>query len=242
MKAIQGIKNLRQFDVPVAVRVTVHRKNVHELEAVAKLLLEDIGLPSFSTNSASHLGLCRKNAAQTQLTVAERSLAMDTLMRLAGRYGERINATAGPLAEGRAWLDMEAASREGLERMEGRGFLTGCSGPHQTIAVRADGVIIPCLQLGHMALGQINQDDLLGIWLNHPDLQKLRDRSLISLPSFVFCRGCAYTEYCTGNCPAMAYSITGEVNHPSPDACLRLFLDQGGRLPGQSSSRRAGNL
>lgn len=239
-KAIDGIKALRQLNVPTTVRVTIHRKNVHELEAIARLLLEDIGLPSFSTNAASHLGLCRKNAAQTQLTVAERSLAMETLMRLTDRYGDRIGATAGPLADGRTWLEMMEACREGRQRMEGRGFLTACNGPQQTLAVRADGMIIPCLQLGHLALGRINHDDLLAVWQNHPDLRKLRQRSSISLTSFTLCRSCAYRDYCTGNCPALAYAITGQVDHPSPDACLRLFLERGGRLPERSTDRQAG--
>ena len=39
--------------------------------------------------------------------------------------------------------------------------------------------------------------------------------------------------YCTGNCPALAYTLTGEVNHPSPDACLRRFLEEGGQIPAQ---------
>jgi SynChlorMet cassette radical SAM/SPASM protein ScmE len=238
-KAIQGIKNLQRFNLPVTVRVTIHRKNVHELEAVAKLLLEEIGLPGFSTNSASPMGLCRKNAAQTQLTVAERSLAMETLMLLNERYGGRINATAGPLADGRTWLEMEEA-RLGGKRIEGRGFLTGCNGPRQTIAVRADGAIIPCLQLGHMVLGNINHDDLADVWQNHPDLLNLRGRLAIPLTAFAFCRDCAYRDYCTGNCPATAYTMTGKVNHPSPDACLRLFLEQGGQLPGRSALHTAG--
>lgn len=238
-KAIQGIRTLQRFKVPVTVRVTIHRKNVHELEAVAKLLLEEIELPSFSTNSASPMGLCRKNAAQTQLTVAERSLAMETLILLTNRYGGRISATAGPLADGRAWLEMKEACREGRP-MEGRGFLTGCNGPRQTIAVRADGAIIPCLQLGHMVLGRINHDNLIDIWQNHPDLRNLRERSSIPLASFAFCRNCPYTDCCTGNCPATAYTITGEVNHPSPDGCLRSFQEQGGSLPEPSLRRQSG--
>jgi SynChlorMet cassette radical SAM/SPASM protein ScmE len=239
-KAIRGIETLLEANVPVTVRVTIHRKNVHELDAIARLLLEEIGLPSFSTNSASHMGLCRKNAGQTQLTVTERSLAMETLMHLTDRYGERINATAGPLADGRNWLEMKDACREGRQRMEGRGYLTGCNGPRQTIAVRADGMMIPCSQLGHMALGKINHDDLLDVWRNHPELQKLRERSLIPLTSFVFCRDCDYQDYCTGNCPAMAYAMTGEVNHPSPDACLRLFHEQGGALLERSAHNQSG--
>lgn len=228
-KAIEGIKTLQRSMVSVTVRVTIHRKNVYELEAIAKLLLEEIKLPSFSTNSASAMGLCRKNASQIQLTVPERSLAMETLTLLCSRYGDRINATAGPLADGRAWEEMQEACRKGRP-MEGRGFLTGCNGPLQTIAVRADGAIIPCLQLGHMVLGWINHDNLLDVWQDHPELHKLRERSLIPLSSFTLCRDCDYKDYCTGNCPATAYTMTGQVNHPSPEGCLRLFQEQGGSL------------
>ena len=236
--AIQGIKSLQQYKLPVSVRVTIHRKNVHELAAIAKLLLEDIGLPSFSTNAASHMGLCRKNAAQTQLTAAEHAFAMEVLLTLTERYPDRISATAGPLADARAWREMETARQENHAPMSGGGFLTGCSGPMQNLAVRADGAIIPCLQLGHMALGWINDDPIADIWQNHPDLKKLRERSRIPLQQFTFCRDCAYIPYCTGNCPATAYTIAGEVNHPGPDACLRLFLQHGGRLPERSTPQR----
>jgi hypothetical protein len=34
----------------------------------------------------------------------------------------------------------------------------------------------------------------------------------------------------------LAYTITGQVNHPSPDACLRDFLKEGGKLPRQHLS------
>ncbi len=233
LKAICGIRALQANNLPVTVRVTIHRKNVHELEAIAGFLLDDLELPSFSTNSASHMGLCRKNAAQTQLTVEEHSLAMETLLALATKYEGRINATAGPLADAQFWLEMEQARRENRERPGDRGFLTGCGGPMQTVAVRADGYIVPCSQLPHLILGRINQDDLGEVWRRHPELQSLRKRSLISLEDFPFCRDCPYISYCTGNCPAIAYTLTGIINHPSPDACLRQFLKQGGRLPNE---------
>ena len=61
------------------------------------------------------------------------------------------------------------------------------------------------------------------------DLPELLDG--ISLEEFEFCTGCSYIPYCTGNCPGMGFNLTGEVNHPSPDACLRKFLAEGGTLP-----------
>jgi SynChlorMet cassette radical SAM/SPASM protein ScmE len=231
MQAIHGIHALQSHHLPVSVRVTIHRRNVHELHAIAGFLLDDLELPSFSTNSASHMGLCRKNAAQTQLTVDEHSLAMETLLALTTKYPGRINASAGPLADAQCWLEMEDSRKKNRERPAGRGFLAGCNGPTQTIAVRADGVIVPCSQLPHLTLGRINRDDLGEIWRHHPVLQNMRKRSQISLEDFTFCRDCPYISYCTGNCPAIAYSLTGIIDHPSPNACLRQFLTQGGRLP-----------
>ncbi len=58
-KAVAGIRTLQQHQVPVAVRITINRYNVDDLEAMARLLLEDLNLLSFSTNSAGYLGLCR---------------------------------------------------------------------------------------------------------------------------------------------------------------------------------------
>jgi SynChlorMet cassette radical SAM/SPASM protein ScmE len=230
-KAIEGLKTLRRNGVHAAVRVTIHRKNVHDLEGVAKLLLEKIGLSSFSTNSAGAMGLCRKNAEIVQLTAEDRIIAMDTLLRLTKKYNGRINAMAGPLAEARGWLEMEQARLEGRPSMPNRGSLTGCGCYREHLAVRADGVITPCTMLSHIELGRINRDDLGEIWKNHDLLNTLRQRHHISLSGFAFCEDCAYLNYCTGSCPGLSYTLVGEVNHPSPDTCLRKFLAEGGRLP-----------
>lgn len=230
-RALDGLKALLRHGVAAAVRVTIHRRNVRDLENIARLLLDEIGLPGFSTNSASHFGLCRKNADQVQLTVEERSLAMRTLLKLEERYGDRISATAGPLADARAWAEMESARRRGETRVGSGGYLTGCGGPMQSMAVRADGVMVPCLQLPHMELGRINRDDLLQVWKTHPELDRLRRRRDIPLRTFAFCKGCDFIDFCTGNCPAAAYTILQDVWHPSPDACYRLFKESGGELP-----------
>ena len=230
-KAIRGIKSLQEQDLPVSVRVTIHRRNVRELEEIARLLLEDIGLSGFSTNVASYMGLCRRNTEQIQLTPEERSIAMEALLSLNQKYRGRISANAGPLAEGSMWLSMEKARKEGEGEAPDGGFLTACNGPSSSIAVRADGVIVPCIQMSHILLGRINETPLKEVWQGHPELKRLRERHNIPLSDFKFCRGCPYINYCTGNCPALAYTIMGEDGHPSPDACLRIFLSKGGKLP-----------
>ena len=231
MKALEGLITLRRHGVNAAVRVTIHRKNVRDLEGVAKLLLEEIGLSSFGTNSANALGLCRKNADVVQLTTEDRMIAMESLLKLSQKYPGRIQALAGPLAEARFWLEMEEARIEGRPQMPNRGSLTGCGCYREHLAVRADGVITPCTMLSHIELGRVNHEDLAEIWRNHDALNGLRERNNIPLSGFSVCAGCEYINYCTGSCPGLSYSIVGEVNYPSPDACLRNFLAEGGRLP-----------
>jgi SynChlorMet cassette radical SAM/SPASM protein ScmE len=234
LKAIHGIENLQKHHIPVSVRVTIHKENVKDLEGIARLLLEEVGLPGFSTNAASFMGLCRQYADNVQLTIEERSLAMESLLKLNRKYNGHISAAAGPMAEGRDWLMMEQARREGRNQIPGRGFLTGCGGPMSKLAVRADGVMVPCIQMSHIELGRINKDDLTEVWQNHPELKRLRERRNIPLSDFEFCQGCEYINYCTGGCPALAYTILGEDNHPSPDSCLRKFLEQDGKLPDEA--------
>jgi radical SAM protein with 4Fe4S-binding SPASM domain len=86
--------------------------------------------------------------------------------------------------------------------------------------------------LPHLVLGRAGRDRLLGVWRTAPALVALRERSAIALDGCAACAGCAYVPYCTGNCPATAYALTGALDQPSPDGCLRRYLAAGGRLPG----------
>ena len=115
--------------------------------------------------------------------------------------------------------------------MPDRGYLRACGGIMSKMAVRADGVMTPCTQMGHIELGRINRDDLMEVWQRHPELTRLRERRAVPLSTFGFCKRCAYVPYCTGNCPALAYISLKEDNHPSPDACLKRFLEAGGKIP-----------
>ena len=228
--AIRGILTLQRHGVKVAARVTIHHHNANDLENVARLLLEDLGLSGFGTNSAGYLGTCRLNAEEVLLTVVERQAAMETLLRLNKKYNGRISAAAGPLAEGRMWRRMEKACSGGEPAFWNGGRLTACGCPTSKIAVRADGIIVPCNMLPHIELGRINRNSLQEVWQSSPALNELRRRYTIRLDEFEFCTGCSYMPYCTGNCPGLAYTLTGHVDHPSPDACLRHFLEEGGRI------------
>lgn len=228
--AIRGIRTLQRHRINVTVRVTIHRYNIGDLENIAHFLLNELGLPGFSTNSAGYLGTCCKNADDLLLNIEERKQAIATLLCLTKKYNERISAQAGPLADGRMSRRMEEARAGGKPAFHNGGHLTGCGCPSNKISVSADGTIVPCNMLAHVKLGRINHDSLAEVWKNSLALNQLRNRRTIPLTNFKFCVGCEYIPYCTGNCPGLAYSLTGMVDHPSPDACLRRFLKEGGTI------------
>lgn len=229
--AIRGIRTLQRHGISVTVRVTIHRHNVHDLDNIARFLLEDLGLPDFGTNSAGYMGTCCVNSNDLLLNVAERKEAMATLLRLAAKYEGKISSNAGPLTDGRMWREMEEALAKGKPPFHNGGRLTACGCTNNKISIRADGAIVPCNMLNHLVLGHINHDSLAEVWKNSPALNQLRNRHTIPLTGFEFCAGCSYIPYCTGNCPGLAYTITGQVDHPSPEACLRQFFKEGGTIP-----------
>lgn len=230
-KALAGLRCLMKHKMPATVRVTIHKHNFKSLDKIAELLLEDVGLPSFSTNNAGHIGLCRENKESVQLTAEEFSMSMETLLELDKKYKGRIGAAAGPLASAKGWMEMEKAKQEKKEALSECGYLRSCGGIFSNMAVLADGTMVPCNQLSHIKLGRINKDPLREVWINHPELKRLRERRDIPLNNFEFCKECEYIPYCRGGCPALAYTLTNDENKPSPDACYRMFLQEGGKLP-----------
>jgi len=189
-----------------------------------------LDLLAFSTNSAGSLGFCRLSGDDILLTTGERQAAMEALLRLAKKYDGRISASAGPLSEARVWRRMEEARLQGAPAFPNGGRLTSCGCSGSKISVRSDGTIVPCSMLTHIELGRINRDRLAQIWQSSPALDQLRRRNAIPLTVFEFCAACVYSSYCTGNCPGLAYALTGQVDRPSPDACLRRFLENGGKI------------
>ncbi len=222
--ALAAIRILKAESLPVTVRTTVHAQNIDDLPAVAHLLLEEIGLASFSTNSVSSLGTNAKYGDDMFLTPLLRLHAMHVLAELDQHYSGRIHASAGPLADWKMFNAMERARRTGEASFRG-GCLVGCGCIFERMAVRADGAYVPCVMLPQMVLGHIGVDSLVHVWQHSTAFDTLRQRMSIALDTFAQCVGCEYLPYCTGNCAGTALSLLGDANQPSPEACLRTFKD-----------------
>jgi SynChlorMet cassette radical SAM/SPASM protein ScmE len=221
-RALRGLKLLKEAGYPVTVRVTVNRHNVDDLENVAHLLLEEVGLPSFSTNEAYACGATDRTEGNIILTPPQRQKAMQILTRLAEQYDQRIRATAGPLILAQELQTMDEMLAAGQTSRSGRGTLSSCGGVFSEMAILHDGTMVPCHILSTLRLGTIGVDSLQKIWLNHPTMTGLRQRREIPLSSLETCQGCAYQGFCTGGCPGGAVFANRDFNTRNPMDCFRV--------------------
>jgi SynChlorMet cassette radical SAM/SPASM protein ScmE len=222
-RALRGLKLLKKAGFPVTVRVTVNRHNVDDLENMAHLLLDEVGLPSFSTNEAYACGATDRTENGIILTPAQRAKAMQALTRLADQYDQRIQAQAGPLIMAREIKTMDEMLAAGQTSRPGRGTLSSCGGVFTQLGVLHDGTIVPCNILSTLPLGKIGIDNLEEIWLNHPTMTGLRQRQTIPLSSLETCKGCTYQGFCAGGCPGGAMYASGDFNLPNPTDCFKVL-------------------
>jgi SynChlorMet cassette radical SAM/SPASM protein ScmE len=226
-RALSGLRLLKAAGFPVTVRTTINRHNLHDLENIAALLLEDVGIPSFSTNSAMPMGAGCENQAHITLSAPEKLEAMHILEGLQAKYPGRLSAAAGPQANMKMYAEMEHARKTGEKATRWQmGTLSACGCIFSKLAILHDGGIVPCHLLHSIILGNIQTDSLEEIWHSHPVLQTMRTRRQIPLSQVPGCTDCEWNPYCNGSCPGLAYEMTGDFSRANPDDCYRMFLEQ----------------
>ena len=209
-RAIKALRLLKKSGYPVVVRTTINRHNLYDLENIAYLLLEDIGLKSFSTNDAMPIGSGCRNEESVSLNSRETLEAMKIIDRLLKRYPGRITAQAGPLAKIKMYTEMEHAKKTGETTNRWKmGYLTACGCVFSKIDILHDGTVVPCCMLPGLNIGNILTDSLKEIWQNHPVMWELRERLKIPMNTVSGCEDCEWNLFCNGNCPGLAHQLTG---------------------------------
>jgi SynChlorMet cassette radical SAM/SPASM protein ScmE len=223
--AMRGLKLLIKHAFPIAVRVTINKHNLHDLDHVAAMLLDELGLPAFGCNDAMPIGSGCRSDQEVSLNQHEKLEAMRIMKRLDARYPGRIQAAAGPLAKLKMYDEMERTRRgEAVQTNWQMGSLSACGCIYQKIDILHDGSIVPCCMLPELKLGNILTDSLLEIWQTHPTLDALRNRRSIPMTEVQGCQTCEWNRFCNGSCPGMAHQLTHDFNRANPEDCLRMFL------------------
>jgi SynChlorMet cassette radical SAM/SPASM protein ScmE len=223
--AVSGIRLLVDSGIPVTARVTINRFNIENLEDLAALLLDDIGLDSFSTGQAAPIGAGCGSGTRITIDPPLVLRAARILERLVRKYPGRITSQAGPLVSLRSFRKMEQVRNGSEASGTGVGRLTACGCFRESLGILHDGSVVPCHMLYSLKLGTIGTDDIGTIWRSHPVLSRLRSRTDVSMHGLAECRGCRWTEACNGGCPALPVQNGGNFFSPDSAGCFRTFLE-----------------
>jgi len=224
-RALRGLRLLKEDGLPVTARVTINRHNVHDLPNIARLLLDDIGLRSFSTNSADRFGSARCSGQDVLLSTEEWRIALRTMAKLSRSYPGRISATAGPLAFAEDADRIEGIMASGGTGLPGRGVLSACGGVFSKMAVLHNGAMVPCNMLPTMIMGKIGFSPLDDVWLHGREINILRERYETPITSIAGCSDCRYAGFCTGGCPAVVYGLYGRLDAIDPGSCYKKYRE-----------------
>ena len=227
-RAVHGLRLLVDAKFPATVRVTLNRHNIDDLEGIARLLIDDIGLSGFSTNEAGPMGTARCHGGNIVLTHEQRRSAMKTLAELSERYGNRISATAGPLAMAEMVAELDRLRAAGETRQEGRGTLCSCGGVFSKMAILHDGTMVPCNLLPTLVMGVAGMHSVKEAWLHSPAINSVRYRYEVPITAIPTCTGCTYTGFCAGGCPAIVMAEKGRLLGIDPLSCYRYLKEEVG--------------
>jgi SynChlorMet cassette radical SAM/SPASM protein ScmE len=225
-RALRGLRLLKENDFPVTCRVTINRHNVHDLAETARLLLDDVGLKSFGTNSADRFGSARCYGQDVVLSPEEWAIALKTMDELVRKYPGRINAAAGPQAFAKNITQIEEAMAEGKTGLPRRGKLAACGGVFTKMAILHDGAIVPCNMLPTMVMGKIGSMPLQEAWLAGKEINILRERYETPITTIPGCENCRWAGFCTGGCPAIVFAQHGTLNAVDQESCYKKYLEE----------------
>jgi radical SAM protein with 4Fe4S-binding SPASM domain len=225
---VRGIKNCSDvgFD-EVAATMTLHSKNVNELEETMKLA-EKLGATRFYLNRLIPAGR-GKDALYLDVTAEEKIKSLETLYR---KFRKSVSEGCGMQCYARG---MTYYARIGYERSKGqlftvsealsgyermfqtkfelgvsnivrtmaRGF-SGCSVGLTYAGLTASGDLLPCVP-APIKLGNLVEKSLEEIWVNSELLNYIRNRKALKGS----CKTCAYSGIC-GGCRYTAYVAHGD--------------------------------
>jgi radical SAM protein with 4Fe4S-binding SPASM domain len=189
-----AIEALRKADLRVAVITTLTRRNLYELPGIARLLAgRDI---RWQVQVAGVGG--ERLVRNDLLRPLEFYFAALTLARLRATFSWSALPLIGAHDFGYCSSRLPALGVPGQ-------VWTGCAAGRNTLGIRSDGRVQPCLSLPEdSAIGDLRASPLTDLW---------RGAALATwrapVERYGYCRECSHGERCEGGCTGLAVSYSG---------------------------------
>ncbi len=200
---LNGIKVLKDEGFVVYSRTTVSKINLSELNEIGHLARE-IGLSSAEFTPLRPSPGDRNISLYPAIDESDAQTAISEAQKLIGDFS---NFACGDFIE--IYKKMSIfKKRESQEKEKPRDYprIRYCSAGTDHLAVRPDGMIIPCAALWDFTLGSIRKNSIKKIW-NSSKLEIFRKPQNRSVESIKECFNCNLKYYCDGLCRAYSWTF-----------------------------------
>ncbi|MHB8927849.1 MAG: PqqD family peptide modification chaperone [Bacillota bacterium] len=220
-RGLRAARLLADAGIAVCWQMTASRMNFMELRDALDVAL-DLRLSGFRVGSLDLMGSGR-DCRELQLSPAEEATLWRFLDEATIVYGSKIHVSWGSdFCMDEPWRAyvLNPPARDLVDSQDPSFFMRFCKSSLcgvavRSIAIRADGMVIPCPAMAEVPLGDAKAD-FRAIWESSGVLQRLRRADLKGFP---VCGRCGMRALCGAGCRANAFHLTGSVTGPDYRRC-----------------------
>ena len=200
-KAIKAVESMVGQGMPVQIIASVYRRNLGELENIAKIA-EGLKAESVKANIITSMGRANFMDGNKELLSIEEMLELNK--KIEGEYRKRFKL--------RFCSSLPVAFRSFKRMLEEK---TGFCRVKGLLGILATGKVSICgigEEIAELILGDARKDSIKDIWQKNPVLWRIRN----DIPSKLegICKACLFKNYCLGHCIAKNYYSTGKFTSP----------------------------
>jgi radical SAM protein with 4Fe4S-binding SPASM domain len=211
--AVEAIKLLRSHDFTVSIETSLHKGNIHTLEATLNLFRE-IGVQSWKTTPTADAGNWLKEAGKYNLNVDELYTAYLDFIPKFKAAGAPLSIMLGGFfmcSKGSEKYQSPAKKFDGSQKMLRQ---TICPSARNTMYIAADGKLLPCIPLTGLPVQEgmpsVTEMDICHALSDSRYLSLIDTRLEDLLKVNAKCNNCEHRLYCGGGCRAGALIGSGE--------------------------------
>lgn len=210
---MNGINHLVNNGVIPGIVFTPLKSNYKTLDVLVDILYP-LGIKELSFNILHPSGRSRKIYNDIKLNCFVDSAQFQKIIENIREKYKNFKVADIPLTY-QCFPHMYADERDSLKAVDQK-FLKPCSAGHSSCNISASGWVIPCSELFDFKGGNVKERDILDIWRNSEDFEKIRRLSDISSDQIPYCRNCDYNIFCSAGCRADSYGIFSDLMAPDP--------------------------
>lgn len=221
-KTINGVKQLRQWEIPFSFFVVVCKNNKNQIDKIV-WLGEKVGASRITFSSLLPQGSALSHLDDLFLSFEEQKDVNAKLRKLRQEYPQLVS---GSLMEGIKMMD-SISKPDILFNSSGKPHkITSCAGSVKECSIRPEGWVIPCDRLWDFTVGNVKDEPFQSIWLHSEGFRYFRKRYSRSMDFFNECKDCEYTNICKGGCPAVPFNMGRGIEGWDPLSCYKVFIGQ----------------